>query len=183
VNRATQSVYSTPENFKWTRFAYCSVIFNKELFKWWTLNLSGYLRYGFYNGFDGSSYVRANGQGYAINMTSEFDFKEGWKAEAIVYFDSKWRGSVTQSADANVFMIFGISKKVNERLTIKAAANDPFGIYRITAHNMLYNFRSDASYTYASMRYDIGFTWNFGKSKFKEHEVNAPEETKRMKID
>ena len=183
VNDTTEAVYNTTNNLATNNYVTLSVIFNKQLYKWWQLNLSGSAYYASYTGVVNDKSVSAKFGSYSLNMNTQLDLGKDWKAEAYVGYYCGGQASLITSNDPNIYMEFGASKKINKRLLIKADFSDPFNMYRMGIHTFMDNYHSDAKFRYASQLFSFSLTYNFGSSQTKERKADTTDEAKRMKLD
>ncbi len=181
VNDSTRVVYKTQKNFASNNFGYIGIQFNKNIFKWWSLNSSVSVFYASYNGMVNNVNKHVEYSGYSVSVNTQFDFGKGWKADGYGYYNSNGRSSLTESFMANGYMELGVSKKINERFLIKFSAEDPLYINKFYYYNESTNFKSDARVRYATQFFSLALTWKFGGKQSETHQVSAIDEAGRVK--
>jgi len=181
VDDSTKDVYSLQGNFASNNYISYDLIFNKELFKWWTLNVSGSIYYASYTGLINNITRTITWDGGSLNLSSQFDFGNGWKAEVYGNYVGKGRWSLTSSFSPNVYMSFGLSKKVSERILLKFNAEDPFNIYNNKIHDASYNYSSDSKFRFASQMFALSVSYNFGSTQQGSKRDNSLDEAKRIR--
>jgi iron complex outermembrane recepter protein len=181
VNDTTKAIYSMQNNIASNTYVAFDVNFNKDIFKWLSLNLSGSMFYAEYKGEINNEPKTVNQTGGSLSMNSQLNFVNGWKGEAYVNYVSKGRWSLTTTFDPNVYIGVGASKKVNDHFLVKFYANDPFNIYwnRVVDHS--YNYSSDSKYRNASQLFSLSVTYNFGSKPSNERNAKSLDEADRVK--
>ena len=182
ADNATRIIYSTSKNVGENRMADLSMAFNKDVTQWWSLNLTADVYYLYYSGMVANNNIVNDGVGWNTSMFSQFDLGKGWRAEAQVYYSSKYVSSVMGASGDYIYTSAGVSKRIGDHINIKASLEDPFYLSKFTSHNVLNNFRSDSRTRIASQMAYLSFTYNFGNGQARQHN-NALEEKGRMKMD
>jgi len=178
---ASKILYSMNRNAGEQIIAFYSAAYNKDLFKWWTLNAGASVFTADAGGPVNGTYKRVSWSGYSVNMNSQFTFGKGWKAELYGFYNSKGRVWLTSAFEGNFNIEMGLSKKVNEHILVRFFTSDPFNTYRFNIHNGDATFRSESHYKFASQLYSLSFTWSFGSGKNAEHKNNAIDEAGRIR--
>ncbi len=181
VNAATKTVYDINENFGSSKYATWSEVFNKDLFKWWTLNVSGSLYYMQYTGPVNNILITKDWTGLSLNINTQFNLGSGWKAEAYASYNTGERISPIETDDQMIYMSLGASKKAGKRLLVKFAAEDPFGLYQSGIHNKTNDFSTDAKFRFASKLFSVAVTYNFGGKQANNQKESSLDEAKRIK--
>jgi iron complex outermembrane recepter protein len=180
INDTTKISYYTTRNVASNNSIALSSIFNKDLFKWWSLNVAGTVCYADFSGLLNNVTTKVEWIGFSADLSSRFDFGKGWRGEIYSYYVSKGRWSLTSSFDPIYSLDFGCSKKINEHFFAKFFANDPFYIFRMNSHGYDYNYRTDIKHRFATQMFSLSITYNFGSGQVKESKDNSPDEAKRM---
>jgi len=181
ANDSAKVVYDVDQNWGSNNYISYAIIFNKDIKKWWTLNAGGSTFYATMKGIVLNKEQRVQWNGYSVHLNTQFSFGKGWKMEAYAYYNSKGRSSLTSTFDANMYMEFGASKKVNEKILLKCSAYDPFYLCRYGIHNDAPDLKSDIQYRYASRLFSLSATCNFGSNKAGEQKTHSLEEEQRIK--
>ncbi len=177
----TKTVYDISENIASNRYVTFQVIFNKDLFKWWSLNVTGTVCDAEYTGPVNNQAKTVSWYGYSLNTNMQFNLGKGWKMETYAYYTSTGYTSPTQSFSAQSYMEFGVSKKVKDWLLVKFAADDPLNIYQLGLYNRAGTFNSDGKFRYASRYFALSVNYYFGKKQQAEQRDNSLDEAKRIK--
>lgn len=178
---SSQILYSMDRNAGTRRMAYYSAEYNKDLFKWWTLNAGGSVFTSNAGGPVNGIYKKVDWSGYSVNMNSQFAFGKRWKAEVYGFYNSKGLYWLTSGFAANFNVEMGLSKKVNDHILVRFFTADPFNTYRFNIHSGDATFRSESRFRYASQLYSLSFTYSFGGGKNAVHKNNALDEAGRIR--
>ena len=136
INDTTRAVYNTTQNLATNNSVSLVIIFNKDLFKWWSLNLSASTFYAEFTGIINNQKLTEKLDGGSLTMNTQIDLGKGWKTEVYVNYLSSGRKSLTTSFDAQLYTEGGVSKKINDHFLVKADVNDPFNMYRLGIHTV-----------------------------------------------
>ncbi|MCW3121713.1 MAG: hypothetical protein JWQ38_1205 [Flavipsychrobacter sp.] len=178
---STKVIYNTSANFAGHSDVYYSLLFNKDLFKWWTLNAGGSVFYAVDNAVINNRTRHVEWTGYSLSVNSRFNLGKDWQLEAYAGYNSAGRWSVNATFDANLYMELGLSKKISKHFQLNLFAADPFYLNRVGAHVFADNFRADSKFRYASQLYSVSVTYSFGKSKSAEQRNKSIDEAGRIK--
>ena len=181
VNDTTKAVYNTTQNLATNNSVSLVIIFNKELSKWWSLNLSGSTFYAEFTGVINNQKLTAKLGGGSLDMNTQIDLGKGWKTKAYISYISGGRKSLTTSFDQHIYIEGGISKKINDHFLVKADFNDPFYMYRLGIHTYMNNYQSDSKFRYASKSFGLSLTYNFGGKQGRERNESTMDEANRIK--
>ena len=181
VDSATKKVYSTHRNIDAHKTADYHIIFNRDLFKWCTINAGGYVFYSVYSGLLTGKNVIHEGVGYSIHFSTQFDPGKDWKIGANGYYENRSIPSLIETYGAQLYMEFGISKKIRKDIQIKLSAYDPFYLYRLYIHNRMDDFRSDAVFRNGTQQIALEFSYSFGKKQSESQRKNTLDESDRIK--
>ncbi len=182
VNGNTGIVYSTQRNVASSKAVDISVNFNRDLFKWWSLNVSGGVYYAAYKGVVSTANIHRQGTGGSVNISSQFNIGKSWNAEVMAYYTSRSIQSIITDATPVVFISVAGAKKINDVSTIKVSFDDPFRLYNTGEQNHLANFVSSANFRYNSQVAILTYIYNFGRGQSKSRDINATDEAGRIKL-
>ena len=175
VRGADRSVYSVEQNLASNNYIAGSLTFNKDIFKWCSINATASVFNAEYSGLIDSVNKTVRLSGYSLNGSGQFDMGKGWRSEFYINYFSAGRRDINESFDAHVYMEFGLLKKVSEKLTVRANANDPFWLDQIHSHNDAGNFHEDVLFRYASQFFSMSLTYNFGSRHIEQNEKQIDE--------
>ncbi len=176
----TNTVHSTQGNTGINKTASIYVLFNKDIFKWWSLNAAGSVFYMYYNGVLNTANITNEGTGYAVNMTNQFNFPKDWKAEFVGYYSGRYAQSLISTNLPTAYFSLGASKKISKAATVKLAVEDPLYISRTKLENNLPGLYSTSTFRYSTRSVSLAYTYNFGNGP-GTWETNTPDESKRIK--
>jgi len=181
VDALTRTVYDINENIGSGKYITWSEVFNKELFKWWTLNVSGSLYYMQYTGPVNNINTTSDWTGLSLNINTQFDIGSGWKAEAYASYNTGERITPVETDDQILYMSLAAAKKAGKRLQLKFSAEDPFGVYQSGIHNKTDEFTTDARFRFASKLFSLSVAYNFGGKQQSASRESSLDEAKRIK--
>ncbi len=179
VNDTSKISYNSNRNIASNSSVYLNVYFNKDIFKWWSLNLGASVFYADLEGCLNNLKTKVEWNGYYAECGSRFDFGHGWKADVYANYASSGRWSLTSTFDPIVVVEFGASKKVNDHWLLKFHADDPFYIFRLGGYEHGVNYTASSQYRNASQSFSLSVTYTFGgqQNAAKEHSID---EAKRL---
>ena len=180
ADNSTNTVHTTQGNAGINKTASIYVLFNKDLFKWWSLNAAASVFYMYYNGVLNTSNITNEGTGYAVNMTNQFNFPKDWKAECVGYYSGRYVQSLIATSLPSAYFSLGASKKISKAATVKLAIEDPLYINRTKLENTLPGLYSTSTFRYSTRVVSLAYTYNFGSGP-GARETTTPDESKRIK--
>ncbi len=180
ADNSANTVHTTQGNTGISKTASIYVLFNKDLFKWWSLNAAASAFYMYYSGVVNTAKVNNDGTGYAVNMTNQFNFPKDWKAEFVAYYAGRYAQSLIATSLPSAYFSLGASKKISKASTIKLAIEDPLYINRTKLENNLPGLYTTSTFRYSTRVVSLAYTYNFGSGP-GSRETNTPEESKRIK--
>ena len=181
ANSSKGVVYNTKANTGTNNAVNLSVVFNKDLFKWWSVNAYAVGFYAHYKGMvDGYNMV-TTGPGFFTGISNQFSFVKGWKAECGVYYSGNYLESIIATSLPSIYMSFGVSEKLSAVSILKLAIEDPFYLNRFKEQNSLLGLYTNAVFRYSTRSVALAYTYAFGKSTAAQKEIDATDESKRIK--
>ncbi len=180
ADNSTNTVHTTQGNTGINKTASIYVLFNKDLFKWWSLNAAASIFYMYYTGVLNTTNITNEGTGYAVNMINQFNFPKDWKAEFVGYYSGRYVQSLIATSLPSAYFSLGASKKISKVSTIKLGIEDPLYINRTRLQNNLPGLYSTSAFRYSTRSVSLAYTYNFGSST-TTRETNIPDESKRIK--
>ena len=180
ADNATKIVYGINKNLAENKTADIVIGYNRDLKKWWSLNVWGDMYYAVYSGMIGTEHAINKGFGKSMGISSQFSFVKDWKTEVQFYYGGKSVNTIVETFGENIYTSLGASKKLGTHILLRMAIDDPFDIYRMYTHNELSNFHSDSKFRRASRNFAVSFTYSFGNSQSGEHKQNSIDEKSRL---
>ncbi|MBZ4189782.1 TonB-dependent receptor domain-containing protein [Niabella beijingensis] len=188
-NTEEKRTYQTVENLSSMRQWGASVMFNKQLTKWWSLNVFANATTNHYKG------IYSNGKvndpitidyiGFNSNMTNSFTFLKTWGAEL-----SGWYVAKDGDGGLVIFRNMGalnamLSKQLfNKKATIKAGVRDIFRTQVFDATSRYSDVDIYIRNERDSRRFNISFTYKFGKNNIapvRNRRSGSSDEQNRVK--
>ena len=173
-------VHTTQDNTGINKTVSLSVLFNKDLYKWWSMNASGSVFYMNYSGVLNTSNITNEGTGYVVSLTNQFNFQKDWKAELVGYYVGRYVQSVIATVLPTAFISLGVSKKISKASTIKMSVEDPFYFSWARQQNALPGLYTSTTFRYSTRSVSLAYTYNFG-SGARGRDVSRPDEAGRIK--
>ncbi len=179
-DNSTNTVHSTQDNTGINKTVSLSVLFNKDLYKWWSLNAAGSAFYMYYSGMLNTANMTNEGTGYAVSLTNQFNFPKDWKAELVGYYTGRYVLSVIATQLPAAYLSMGVSKKIGRSSTIKLAVEDPFYFYWTRQQNTLPGLYTNTTFRFSTRAVSLAYTYSFG-SGARRREITKPDEAGRIK--
>ena len=179
VDDSSKISYNKLRNIASNRNLGLAVNFNRDVFKWWSLNvyLGGF--YAEYEGLFNNAMKKTDWIGYYVYINSNFSLGHGWKAEFSGNYNSGGRWSLTSSYLSNTWIESGVSKKFNDHWSARFYTYDPFRLFNLRAKDYGINYTAQTSFRHASQMFTLALTYNFGSSQSSKNE-HTIDEAKRL---
>ena len=189
-NTEKKTTFQTTENFSKRRQWGLSVNANKQLFKWWNVNIYGNLFYNSYKGLynDGNENlpVELNVSGFTGNMSNSFSFAKTWTGEVSGWYtNSASEGLIIGGAmgSLNAALAKQIMKKNG---TIKIGVRDILRTQNFSGYSRYADvdieLRNDRRRD--NRQFLVSFTYKFGKNNIapaRKRSGSAGDEQSRIK--
>lgn len=141
-----------------------AINYNKNLYKWWTVNLFTNIYNNNYEGFIGIEKVALNITAFTINASNQFNFGNGWTGELSGFYNSKNLVSSVILAQPQGFFSFGAGKQIlKQKGTVRLNVRDPFWIMKFKGNTTMDKFITDVQTKWDNRRCIISFSYRFGK--------------------
>lgn len=174
-------LYTIFRNAASCKMASCYIVYNKELWKWCSVNLSAFGAYVKYSGFANNQPASIEGFPYSFHFDVQADLGKGWKAATNGYFEHGTIPSLIQVYGSQLYTEFGISKKIGSNILVRVLTNDPFYVCRLYVHTQMDGFYSDAVFRNATRDVVIDFSYTFGKNQSGGERRSSLEEKGRIR--
>lgn len=188
-NTEKKTIFQTKENFSKMRQWGLTVTANKQMLKWWNMNVYANLFSNTYKGLynDGTENfpVKINVTGFMGNMTNSFSFAQTWTAELSGWFTNRISEGLLVGGDMGAMNVALAKQVLKKNGTIKIGVRD---IFRTQNFNG-YSRYADVDVSVLNDRkkdnrqYVISLTYKFGKNNApaRRRTGGASEEQNRVK--
>ena len=168
---STKSYVNSAANLKWADIFSYNLFIQKDVFKWWTVNLNATVFYVDGKGIINNLLYRFSYIAFNPNLYSRITLKKGYSIEVNAFYLTPFlEGIYNTKARSSVSMTF---KKIflEEKLSIALAFNDIFwGEVRRT--NVEYqNLKMTGLQSFDTRRINVSINYNFGKLKVEQRQV------------
>ena len=188
-NTDKKTIFQTRENFSKMSQWGLTVTANKQILKWWNMNVYGNLFSNTYKGLynDGSENfpVQINVTGFMGNMTNSFSFADTWTAELSGWFTNRISEGLLVGGDMGAMNVALAKQILKKNGTVKIGVRDIFRTQNFNGYSryadvdvdILNNRRKD------NRQFVISFTYKFGKSNApaRRRTGGASDEQSRIK--
>jgi outer membrane receptor protein involved in Fe transport len=159
------TTYQTTLNIASSKNVGFSANFNKQLKKWWSLNVFANLHNNQYNGVIDNENIRVSYTSINANLNSQFTFNKGWSAELSGFFNGKQLVSSAIFAYPMGMFSAGATKQIlNKKGSIRLNLRDPFYLMHFKGSTDLSKGVTHVMAHWDNRRYIITFTYRFGKN-------------------
>ncbi len=177
--------FLTKENIALSRNVGIAVSYNKQLKKWWSLNVYGSVYNNHYKGTIDGEAIDLGITAFSGNVSSQFSFDKGWSAEASGWYNSKDLQSSNILAEPMGMFSLGAGKKIlKEKGSVRLNLRDPLYLMHFKGSTELNKFTTDVRSTWDNRRVILTFTYRFGKTlqqQQRKRRSAAEDEQNRVK--
>lgn len=157
--------YQTKENIASNQNIGLAVNYGKQLTKWWNLNVFVNVYNNRYVGLIDTEHIKANVTAMSGNLSNQFTFKKGWKAELTGFYTTKdLVSSAILAQPMGMFALGGSKSILKNKATIKVNARDPFYVMRFKGTTDLDGFIANIHSQWDNRRLIFTFVYRFGKT-------------------
>ena len=157
--------YQIKENIASNRNIGIAVNYGKQLTKWWSMNAFINVYNNKYIGVIDTEHINVNITAASMNISNNFSFKKGWKAEISGFYNTKDLVSSAILAEPRGMFSLGGSKSVlKNKGTIKVNVRDPFWLMHFNGTTDLNRFVADIKSKWDNRRYILTLVYRFGKA-------------------
>lgn len=178
---STKSYVNSAINLKWADIISYSLFIQKDLFKWWSVNLNATVFRINANGLVNNLPYTISTVAFNPDLFSRMTLSKGYSIEVNAYYLSPFlEGIYYTKARSNVSVAF---KKtlLKEKLSVALAFKDIFwGEIRNTKTDYQ-NLHMTGRQTFDTRRVNISINYNFGKLKVQQRQVKNQEQGKSGK--
>jgi outer membrane receptor protein involved in Fe transport len=174
-NDSSKSFVHTTANLKWADIYSYSLFIQKDLFKWWSVNLNATV-------FHINAKGIINGLPYTIstvafepNLFSRITLSKGYSIEVNAFYLSPFLEGIYYTKSRSYVNVAFKKTFLAEKLSVALAFNDIFwGQIRNTTINYQ-NQHSVGRQTFDTRRVNVSLNYNFGKLKVQQRQVKDAE--------
>jgi outer membrane receptor protein involved in Fe transport len=178
-DKGSYYTFQTKENIASNRNIGLAVNYGKQLKKWWNLNVFVNVYNNKYVGVIDTEHINVNITAASMNISNQFSFNKGWKAELTGFYNTKDLVSSNILAEPMGMFSLGGSKSVlKNKGTIKVNIRDPFYLMHFNGTTDLDGFVADIKTKWDNRRLIFTFVYRFGKANGQpqQHKKTGAEE-------
>lgn len=176
--------YQIKENIASSRNIGLAVNYAKKLTKWWNINVFVNVYNNMYDGVIDTEHVKLDLTAASMNISNNFNFKKGWKAELSGFYNTTdLVSSNIIASPMGMFSLGGSKMLFKDKATIKVNARDPFYLMRFRGKTDLNGFVADINSRWDNRRLIFTLVYRFGKSgnaQQQRRRTGAEEEQNRV---
>jgi len=179
------TTYQTTLNVASSRNIGLSINYNKQLKKWWTLNVFANVYNNQYAGVVDGENIDVSLTAFSGNMSNQFNFNKGWSAELSGFYSSKQlESSAILSQPMGMFSLGGGKKILKDKGSIRLNLRDPFYIMSFRGSTDLNRGYTKIHSYWDNRRVIFTFTYRFGSANNqspRKRTTGAEDEQNRVK--
>ena len=184
-NDSNYTTFQTSQNIASSQNIGLSVSYNKQLKKWWTINIFTNLFNNHFKGVIDNENINVNSTAFNGDASSQFTFNKGWSGEISGWFNTKQLVSSAILAKPMGMFSFGAGKQIlKQKGTIRVNVRDPFWLAKFRGSTDLDKGVTIISSKWDNRRLNVTFTYRFGKTNNqpqRRRNSSADDETNRVK--
>ncbi|HEY2727012.1 MAG TPA: outer membrane beta-barrel family protein, partial [Parafilimonas sp.] len=136
--------FQTKENIASNRNIGLAINYGKQLNKWWNINVFANVYNNKYVGVIDTEHINLNVTAASFNISSQFTFNKGWKAEVTGFYTTKdLVSSDILAQPIGMFALGGSKSVLKNKGTIKVNFRDPFYLMHFNGTTDLNSFVAD----------------------------------------
>lgn len=189
-NTEKKTIFQTKENFSKMKQWGVTVTANKQIVKWWSINVYANLFSNNYSGlyYDGAANypIKLHVTGLMSNMTNSFSFAKTWTAELSGWYTNRISEGLLVGGDMGALNMAIAKQILKKNATIKLGVRDIFRTQNFNGYSryadvditVMNNQRMD------NRQFVVSFTYKFGKSNIgseRRRTGGASDEQNRIK--
>ncbi len=184
-NDSNYTTFQTSQNIASSENIGLSLSYNKQLVKWWTVNVYGNVFTNHFKGTIDNEDIDVRTTAFNTNMSNQFTFGKGWSGEISGWFNSKQLVSSAILAQPMGTFSFGAGKQVlKNKGTVRLNIRDPFYITSFRGSTDLAKGLTQIHAKWDNRRATLSFTYRFGKANNgqpRRRSTASDDETNRVK--
>ncbi len=179
------TTFQTSQNIASSQNVGLSVSYNKQIKKWWSVNIYTNLFNNHFKGVIDGENINVNSIAFNGNASSQFTFNKGWSAEVSGWFNSKQLvSSAILAQPMGMFSLGGSKQILKQKGTIRVNVRDPFYLASFRGSTNLDKGLTVIHSKWDNRRLNLTFTYRFGKAANgpqRRRNIGADDETNRVK--
>jgi outer membrane receptor protein involved in Fe transport len=179
-----QYTYQIKQNIASNRNIGLAVNYGKQLKKWWNINVFANVYNNRYIGVIDTEHINVNITAVSMNLSNQFSFSKGWKAELTAFYNTKDLVSSNILAQPmGMFAIGGSKSILKNKGSVKLNVRDPFWLMHFKGTTDLNGFVANINSKWDNRRYIVTFVYRFGKANAQQQRrrtTGAEEEQNRV---
>jgi outer membrane receptor protein involved in Fe transport len=183
-DKGSYYTYQIKENIASNRNYGLAVNYGKQLNKWWNLNVFVNVYNNKYDGVIDTEHINVDITAGSMNISNQFSFKKGWKAELTGFYNTKDLVSSNIVAEPmGMFSLGGSKTMLKNKGTVKVNVRDPFYLMHFNGTTDLNGFVADIHSKWDNRRLIVTFVYRFGKTNGQQQQrkrSGAEEEQNRV---
>ena len=163
------TTFQTSQNIASSQNTGLSINYNKQLVKWWSVNVFANVYYNHYKGVindgSGNEDINTGMAGFSGNMSNQFSFGKGWSGELSGWFRSQQLVSSAILARSMGMFSLGAGKQVLKgKGSVRLNVRDPFYLTSFRGQTELDKGLTVIRNKWDNRRVTISFNYRFGKA-------------------
>lgn len=179
------TTFQTKENVASRKNIGLAVSFNKQIKKWWSINLWTNVYNNYFKGIVNNEPISVNVTAVSANAGNQFSFNKGWSAELSGFFNSKnLYSSVIVAQPTGMFSVGAGKQLFNNKLSVRLNLRDPFWLMKFRGITEMETFTGNIRSKWDNRRYILTLVYRFGKgtSQQRKRKGAADEEASRVNL-
>lgn len=177
------TTFQTTENIASNKNIGLSASYNKQLKKWWTINVFANVFDNLYKGVIDNEPINVSGLSFHANMNTQFTLKKGWGTEFSAWFNSRQLySSAIEGAPMGMFSLGGSKKVLKDKGSIRLNLRDPFYLLHFQGSSDLAKGLTTVKSYWDNRRVIITFNYRFGKTSQQERKRSSAAEDEKNRI-
>jgi len=170
-NDSTKSYVNTVANLKWADIYTYGASVQKDIFKWWTVNVNATLFHINAKGSINELPYTISTVAFSADLYSRISLKKGYSIELSGFYLSPFLEGIYYTKARSAVNVAFKKAFFSDKLSVALAFNDIFwGEIRNTKTNYQ-NLNMTGIQTYDTRRINISINYNFGKLKVEQRQV------------
>jgi hypothetical protein len=180
-NDSSKTTITTGANLKWANYYGYTLFIQKDIFKWWSINLNATIfhikAYGIVNDLPYTSLTTAFNPG----LYSRVSLPRNFSMELNSFYLTPFLEGVTHYGARNLVNITIKKSFVKKKISLALSFNDIFNGLKMQTSFDYQNQRSFGVQTFDSRRINLSINYNFGKLKVQQREIKDKDPVKTGK--
>jgi outer membrane receptor protein involved in Fe transport len=157
--------YQTKQNIATRKNIGLAINYNKQLQKWWSLNVFFNAYNNNYDGMINGENVKLGITAFSANLSNQFNFGKGWSGELSAFYNSKnLVSSVILAQPMGMFALGGGKQILQSKGSIRLNIRDPFWLMKFRGSTDMEKFTANIQSKWDNRRFIVSFTYRFGKT-------------------